>query len=190
MIVRKKFRNRDLKGKARRGTTITTKVEVQPKSKYMGSSLTVFNRREFGESKKEQYIQMHTEKYEARKKEILSLEGTEEEKQAELKVLDEQQLSPEQLEKRAVDFARYEVNKEQKHFKAYCKGQNFFRYQGMMHPVLTEEFLLKAKGLKEIHNLEDEQVHEDNGSDGQREFESADLDPIHTSDEGRVSETV
>ena len=122
MIVRKKKRDRSLKGKARRGTTVVKEVNKLDKPPYLGSIITGANRRDFMASQEEIYIKNHTEMFEARKQALLDMPGTDEEKAADLKKLEESETPKEILAKAAKEWARFMVNKEVKHYKAYQKG--------------------------------------------------------------------
>lgn len=184
-----KVRNRKLKGKARRGTTVVTEKEVTPRSPFMGSRLTVANRRAFLESQKEIFIQNQQKFYEDRRTEIMEQEGTDEEKQFELQQLEDQKYSKESLEKKARLFATFQANKEVKHYKAYLAGQLFYKYKGQIFPVVTEESLMRSRKLINIQQTE-EDGKEVIGVVAGGSDESIALDPVPTGDEGRVGETV
>lgn len=199
MKVRKKVRNRALKGKARRGTLVITEVDVEPRSPYVGSVLTVDNRREFINAQKKVFIDNQLAMAEAKRDAILAQEGTDEEIQAELDELASKTLSTERLEHLGEQFGIFQANKESKHYKAYLKGLTSFKYKGRMFPVQTEEFLLKAKEYQEIITARNNSIEQENqldekegiqGSISPGESEGQDIVGHDPDNEGGNGETI
>ena len=198
MKVRKKVRNRALKGKARRGTMVVHEVEIADRSPYVGSVITVNNRRDFIEAQKKVFIDNQLAMAEARRDAILAKEGTDEEIQQELDELSAKTLSAERLEHLGEQFGAFQANKESKHYKAYLKGMSSFKYKGRMFPVQTEAFLLKAKEYQEIisaeklDNLENEKVNEEavQGDFSPGQLESSDINGSNPDNEGGNGETI
>lgn len=104
-------------------------------SSYMGSKITAGSNREFMNQQRRMFIERHN-------REIL--DGTQE------------TISTEELDVLADRFAKYQRNKENKHFKAWKKGQRSFVYKGTKFPVMSEALLKNTSSYKEILKVEEE----------------------------------
>lgn len=153
----------------------------------MGSVITVKNRREYMKSQEEAYIRNENEMYEARKAKILEMEGEDSEKQAEIDALEEQRMSEDRLKLAAKNYAVFQANKESKHYKSYLAGKAAYKYRGQVFPVLTEEFIMRAKSLKPIINIEEEN---ENSPDGSGHNESNDSPTVPADSEGWNGKTL
>ena len=103
---------------------------VEVRSDYLGSVITAENRRTFMEKQKELYIQNYYNKTE-----------------------EESQLPEETVSQMAEEYAVYQVNKENKHYKAWLKGKLSYSYKGTTFPVLTKSLIEKTSSVKEIVNV-------------------------------------
>lgn len=117
-----------LQGKARKARWPGSKDSVpKRRSPFMGNELTAANRREFEKKQAELYKQNY---YKNTKKEEQKPEGV--------------------VDAMAKGYARYQTNKENKHFRAWKAGKSVFTYMGTTFPVLTEQFLKETRSIKEI----------------------------------------
>lgn len=107
---------------------------------YMGDVVTAENRRE--------YIQNQARLY----REQLERTQTEENKKTE-----------DELNAESQGYGLFRARKEQKHFKAYLRGDSFYVYAGQTFPVMTGEFIREARTanqLIDIHKIENKEEEE------------------------------
>lgn len=114
--------------------------------KYLGNIITPQNRNQFANAQAEYFTERYKQET-AADLEKAKAEGNDER----VRQIDEERFSDESLAKVAHDFGRYQCNKEQKHYEAWEKGQQFFKFHGNQFPVLTEEMV--NKDLVEIERL-------------------------------------
>lgn len=123
------------------------------RSGYMGSRITSENRREYMDRQEGAYKDRHRANIHAQLQKIKGQDDkTEEQIAQEVGVFEQGQLTPEELDQAAKDFAKFQVGKERKHYKAWLDGKTVFRYRGQSHPVMSEAFLMASKSLEEIKN--------------------------------------
>lgn len=140
-----------------RGVSKQGEYKVKEMSKYLGSMITPENRFEFERNQKKLYKQNYLDKVE-----------------------EEERGSEEQIERMASDYARYQSNKEIKHFKAWLMGKDVYSYRGTRFPVLTESLLKETSSVKEIVNIE---AHD-------RKGEGGDSSGVHEDSEGGDGQTI
>lgn len=116
-----------VQGEQRKLNRLVSNTEVKKRSAFIGSEITAKNRREFEKKQAELYKQNY-------------YKNTEKDKQEPEEVVDAM----------ARGYARYQTNKENKHFKAWKAGKESYTYKGTTFPVLTEEFLKKTRSAKDI----------------------------------------
>lgn len=109
----------------------------QERGKYLGNVVTPQNRRELMKNLKQAYIDQSNRRYAAEK------EGD----------LDHEPPTEKELNYLAEAYAKFTVNKEQKHYKAYLEGKSFYKYRGQVFPVITEGFAKEARTAKQIIDI-------------------------------------
>lgn len=63
-----------------------------------------------------------------------------------------EEVHPENLRLMAEEYAKYQANKEMKHYNAFLSGRRFYAYRGVRFPVLTEAFMQQTVSAKDIIN--------------------------------------
>lgn len=133
------------------------KPEAKQLSKYLGSRITPETRRAYEELQSRYFIERFTADVVAKREKIKNQEGkTIEEIEEEVRKFNSEQMNERELEELSWRFARNQTNKEQKHYKAWQRGDSFYIYKGNRFPVMTEEFINKTKEIKEIEQLKKE----------------------------------
>jgi hypothetical protein len=64
---------------------------------------------------------------------------------------EEEQVTEDELEVMAQQYAKYQIIKEQKHYKAFLKGKDTYSYKGTRFPVMNDKFMKNTRDVKEIH---------------------------------------
>lgn len=155
-IVVKGSLKRELHGKRSRPVP-GSKLRINKLSGFMGSIITAANRAEYEAKQAEGFKERYVNDVVKKREEIRKQEGKEEDEiQAEVNVYNAEQISEEELERLAKRFARYQTNKERKHYKAWLAGRSSYVYKGSTFPVLTEAFLKNSKSIKEIVKVGDD----------------------------------
>lgn len=101
--------------------------DVKKISSYLGSRVMPETRNRFIEQQVEGYIQNYINR-----------------------TKEEDRVEDNELQKMARGYARYQVNKENKHYKAWLANKVFYKYKGTTFPVLTEDFLKASSSIKDI----------------------------------------
>lgn len=132
--------------------------KVKSRSKYMGSIINPKNRNEYLNAQRESFKERYVNDVVNRRQEILDQEDKSDEEIAnEVEEFNNNQISEEDLEVLAENFAKYQSLKELKHLKAYIKGKQFFTFRGVRFPVLTEKFLEDTQSIKEIIKVNEDE---------------------------------
>lgn len=180
---------------------------VSRPSKYLGSIVTGKNRNEYRREQKIAFIENQLRIYEVGREKITSqTDKTEEEITQELQAYNADQMTEAEMDELSSAFAKFQCNKEQKHYAAWMKGKAWFRYRGMPYPVMTEEFLRKSQKMKDIIKINQDvsQLLEQTTGEENNEQSGTDVQGINTTgndesqvalgisagDEGRVGETL
>lgn len=134
---------------------------IQKKSPYMGSIVTSENRNEYEIKQAEAFKERYVADVKRQREEISNQEDkTEDEIRFEIEQFNKEQISEEELESMAKRFARFQTNKEQKHYKTWLSGGSFFRYKGRTFPVITEKFLKQTKSIKDIVKVDENEIED------------------------------
>lgn len=121
------------------------------RSKYLGSVITAATRNAYEVKQAKGFKDNYTRDVIKKRSEIEQQTGkTEEEILEEVSAFNAEQISEEELDAMSKRFARFQSNKENKHYKAWLAGKQTFFYKGKSFPVLTESFMKKSKSIKEI----------------------------------------
>ena len=108
-------------------------------------------------TQKQAFIEKYIRDVETKREDILKQEDKNpEEIQKELEEFNNSQVTEKELDILGDRFSNFQVRKENKHFKAWLKGEKFFTYLGQKYPVLTERFLRQSKSIKDIVKVEDD----------------------------------
>lgn len=125
-------------------------------SPFLGSKITPKNRNVYMRSQVEYYIERHTaDVIRGRENIRKQKDKTEDEIEHEVAIYDMNQVNEEEQLGMAERFARYQANKEMKHYRAWCAGKRHFIFHGEAFPVMTEEFIMKSKEAQEIKRVDD-----------------------------------
>lgn len=136
-------------------------------SPYLGSRITAATRNRYEEKQAEMFKQKYIRDVESKREQIKKQEDkTEDEIQAEINTFNSEQVSEQELEAMAKRFARYQTNKEQKHYKAWLQGKAWFKYKGQNFPVITERFVSEGKDVHEIIKEENDDTKRKRGDTG------------------------
>jgi len=131
-------------------------LRVNNVSPYMGSVVTPGNRRKYEKAQWESFAQRYVADIVTKREVIEAQEDkTDEEIEIEVNDFNREQITDDQLVRLSERFARYQSNKEQKHYKAWFSGKSTFTYKGQAFPVLTERWLEEHKSIKDIVKVED-----------------------------------
>lgn len=129
---------------------------VTHRSAFMGSFVTPENRNEYMQKQAAAFKENYTKDVELELQKIQENENlTEEEIAKKVEEFNRSRLSERAVELLSMRFARYQSNKEKKHYKAWLRGKEFFTYRGDTFPVITERFLKNSKSIKDIVKVED-----------------------------------
>lgn len=127
---------------------------IKKKSGFMGSMVTPENRHQYEENQAASFIEKYNFDQDKEKQKIEENDKlAEEQKEEKLKELEKSRVSGRALEMLAQRFGRYQRIKEQKHYKAWLRGEEYYSYKGSTFPVLTEKFLKDSKSIKDIVNI-------------------------------------
>lgn len=63
---------------------------------------------------------------------------------------EETQKNPNEVEQVAKAYARFQANREVKHFNTFLKGKTSYKFHGMPYPVLTRASIKEAKTADQI----------------------------------------
>lgn len=133
----------------------------EDESEYMGSVITGENRRSYIEGQKQLFKQRFNNEIDLKIQEIVEDDVlNQNEKDIRLGIIENDRISDEKLEEMSDRFARFQANKEVKHYNAYKKGKPFFIYMGRRFPVLTEKFIKDSKSIKDIIKVENNENFE------------------------------
>lgn len=146
-------------GKWGKGTPVVNvdgvKKEPVLSSPFLGSKISPKNRRAYMRSQIEYFIERHTADVISGREKIESQKDkTEDEISHEVALYNMSQPTEEEQLGMAERFARYQCNKENKHYRAWCAGKRHFIFQKEVFPVMTEEFVMKSKEAKEIKRVD------------------------------------
>lgn len=134
---------------------------IEKKSPYMGSIVTPENRKEYEVKQAEAFKERYVADIIRQRSEISSQEDkTEDEIRLEIDKFNKEQISETELDEMAKRFARFQTNKEQKHYKTWLSGRSFFRYKGRTFPVITEKFLKQTKSIKDIVKVNENEIED------------------------------
>lgn len=132
---------------------------IKKKSPYMGSIVTPENRNEYEAKQVEAFKERYVANVKRQREEISSQEDkSEDEIRSEIEHFNKEQFSEEELEAMAKRFARFQTNKEQKHYNTWLLGRSSFRYKGRTFPVITERFLKETKSIKDIVKVDENEI--------------------------------
>lgn len=146
------------------------KPESKPISKYIGSRITPETRAAYEELQARYFRERFIADVVAKREKIQNQEGkTPEDIQVEVQKFNSEQMNERELEELSWRFARNQTNKEQKHYRAWERGDSFYTYKGNRFPVMTEEFINKTKEIKEIEQLKEEINGKSENSDDRSE---------------------
>lgn len=73
----------------------------------------------------------------------------------------EEELTDKELEREADKFARFVVNREKKHLQAYIRGDQYYKYQNQMLPVITSDFAKTARTADQIIDINKVETEEE-----------------------------
>ena len=132
------------------------KRDIVLSSPFLGSKINPKNRNVYMQSQLEYFIERHTADVIRGRESILAQkEKTDDELIHEVAIYNMNQVNEETQYEMAERFARYQANKEQKHFKSWCNGKKHFIFHGEVFPVMTEDFIMKSKEAQEIKRVKD-----------------------------------
>lgn len=137
------------------GRPIRGKQEKKGLNIYLGSRITAENRREYEQSVIDSNIQRMMFDIEAEIERIMFQEDKDDtEINKELELFDKSKMTDGAIKMLAKTQARFQVNKENKHYKAWLKGRSFFKYKGQMYPVMTDKFIKDSQSIKDIVKID------------------------------------
>jgi hypothetical protein len=153
---------RVLVGKARiakwgkRGKPIPgSTLRVKEHSKFMGTVMTPTLRREYMKKQAEGFKAQYIADVELKRSTIQEQEDKSAEEIAkEVDEFNEKQVTEAELDSLAERYSRFQINKENKQFKAWMKGESYYTYKGKTFPVITERFLKESQSIKDIVKVE------------------------------------
>lgn len=158
-----------------------TRYRIERRSEYMGSRILPEQRLEYMKKQEEVFKDKYLKDIIKKRSDIESQEDkTEEEIRLEIDKFNKEQITERELELLAKRFARFQHNKEQKHFKSWLKGESTYVYHEQTFPVLTERFLKQTQSIKDIVKVESD-GKDTKDVDGQGVAESG-LDPSISAD--------
>jgi hypothetical protein len=154
-------------------------------SPYMGSRVNAVNRKSYETAQVEYFKERYTQDVVKKRENIeAQKDKTQDQIDLEVDIFNKAQISEEELDSMAFRFGKYQVNKENKHYKAWLKGKSSFVYKGQTFPVLTEKFLNNSKSIKDIIKVEE------NGVNTTGYSEVADYTELSGDNEVRDDETI
>lgn len=153
------------KSAGKRGYRPIGKPIVKKHTAYFGSSITASNRRDYMSKQAEMFKERHIAEVIRKRDEIKKKDISEDEMNVELDAFNKEQLTDEQLEMSSRRFAIFQVNKENKHYKAWLKNKAWYRYKGNRFPVISQEFLDKTETVKPIEKIENDTGNKDGSED-------------------------